>query len=133
MLENEQQEIEIVKLKIKDRYVNRKIMHLFKLQMIGKQICKGDQICSLESESIEATIYALKDSKGNELTRGEVTRNSKVIFRSKSAKIFLLIQISQEMWIPISGTGYLPVEILMWKFLPEYFRKIRQESCSHSV
>jgi hypothetical protein len=125
--------VEVAELRIQDRYVNRKMMHLFKLQMIGKQVIVGNRVSSVESTDIQAIIFSLKDSNGNNLDSGQIVEATRIVFRSKSARIFLLIQISQEMWNPISGTCFLPIEILMYKFLPQYFGKMKEESCTHSI
>ncbi|KAI9316637.1 hypothetical protein BX666DRAFT_1945315 [Dichotomocladium elegans] len=66
------------------------------------------------------------------MTSGYIDENTRIIFRSSSAKFFLFIQMSREMW-EFDEDGELYFEKVVNNFLPELFNKWKEEGTNHVV
>ncbi|RUS15805.1 hypothetical protein BC937DRAFT_91975 [Endogone sp. FLAS-F59071] len=63
---------------------------------------------------------------------GYITDDTRIIFRSESAKYFIFLQMSKEMW-DFDEDGELFFEKAVQSFLPELFRKWSEHSTNHIV
>ena len=63
---------------------------------------------------------------------GYINENTRMIFRSSSAKYFLFIQLSREMW-EFDEDGELYFEKVVNNFLPELFNRWNKEGTNHVV
>ena len=70
---------------------------------------------------------------GNEpATCGVITHATKLTFRTRSASLFWLVQMSREMW-EFSSDGDLKFETFLNKFTREVFNGWRELQCNHSL
>ena len=71
-------------------------------------------------------------SQGNRVSSGVITSDTKVVFRSPSAMVYLFIQMSSEMW-QFDVHGELFYEKAVNGFLAEMFQRWEQKGSSHEV
>uniref|UniRef100_A0A4W6ECY7 DEP domain containing 5, GATOR1 subcomplex subunit n=1 Tax=Lates calcarifer TaxID=8187 RepID=A0A4W6ECY7_LATCA len=70
--------------------------------------------------------------KGEKVTCGYISEDTRVVFRSTSAMVYIFIQMSCEMWdFDIYGDLYF--EKAVNGFLSDLFAKWREKNCSHEV
>ncbi|GAA6077425.1 GATOR complex protein DEPDC5, partial [Tachysurus ichikawai] len=70
--------------------------------------------------------------KGEKVTCGYISEDTRVVFRSSSAMVYIFIQMSCEMWdFDIYGDLYF--EKAVNGFLSDLFTKWKEKNCSHEV
>lgn len=79
----------------------------------------------------QATVSELLGRNGKTVRSGYVTQETKFVFRSKSAKFYLLIQMSAEMW-QFADDGELYFEKVN-HFLRSMFAKWKTSSTNHTL
>lgn len=118
-----------VELAFKEQYLGRSDM--WRLQQSLKGNCAYLEKKILYAGSIKATVKRLfKDEK--EITSGYITEHTRIIFRSASAKYFLFVQMSKEMW-EFDEDGELYFEKAVSNFLPQLFNSWKEEGTNHVV
>lgn len=81
--------------------------------------------------SIRCQIYEMW-AKGNRVACGVITENTKIVFRSSTSNLYLMIQMSSEMWdFDIHGDLYF--EKAINGFLADLFNKWKKLGCNHDV
>ena len=63
---------------------------------------------------------------------GYVDKNTKIIYRSESAKITLFVQLSREMW-HFEEDGEIMFHKLINNLFPKIFRRWRETNTHHSI
>ena len=87
---------DFVVVTIKDQFISRGDMLLFQTKLIGSWIYEGQRLTEL-TRGIKA--HAREIRHGNFSAKsGIVTDNTNITFRSRSARIVWLVQLSSEMW-----------------------------------
>lgn len=81
---------------IKDQFVSRGDMHFFQESLIGSWIYEGQRLHE-SSRGLQANAREIRHSERKALS-GIVTDKTTITFRSRSARIIWLIQMSVEMW-----------------------------------
>ena len=71
-------------------------------------------------------------SQGNRVSSGVITTDTKVVFRSPTAMVYLFIQMSSEMW-QFDVHGELFFEKAVDGFLADMFRRWECKGSSHEV
>lgn len=80
---------------IKDQFISRGEMYRFQNSFKGKWIYEGERLSF--SDGIRGTIMDIRH--GNEEFKSAfITEDTKITYRSLSARIIWLVQISSEMW-----------------------------------
>uniref|UniRef100_A0A8C5CAZ6 DEP domain-containing protein n=1 Tax=Gadus morhua TaxID=8049 RepID=A0A8C5CAZ6_GADMO len=70
--------------------------------------------------------------RGEKVSCGYISENTRVVFRSTSAMVYIFIQMSSEMWdFDIYGDLYF--EKAVNGFLSDLFAKWKEKNCSHEV
>ncbi|KAG1464634.1 hypothetical protein G6F46_003278 [Rhizopus delemar] len=118
-----------VELAFKEQYLGRSDM--WRLQQSLKGNCAYLEKKILYAGSIKATAKRLF-KEGQEITSGYITEHTRIIFRSASAKYFLFIQMSKEMW-EFDEDGELYFEKAVSNFLPQLFNSWKEEGTNHVV
>ncbi|KAI8354026.1 hypothetical protein BD560DRAFT_407914, partial [Blakeslea trispora] len=118
-----------VELAFKEQYLGRSDM--WRLQQSLKGTCVYHEKKILFVGSIKATVKRLF-SNDEQITSGYVTETTKMVFRSASAKFFLFIQMSKEMW-EFDEDGELYFEKAVSNFLPNLFSRWKDEGTNHVV
>ncbi|KAG2194867.1 hypothetical protein INT47_002661 [Mucor saturninus] len=118
-----------VELAFKEQYLGRSDM--WRLQQRLKGTCVYLEKKILFAGSIKATVKRLFANE-EQLTSGYITETTRMIFRSASAKYFLFIQMSREMW-EFDEDGELYFEKAVSNFLPQLFTRWKDEGTNHVV
>lgn len=103
--------IDFVELSFRRQYLQRGNMLRFKSALVGRTVFQNQNITI---NSMQANIQDLRKSS-KPIVSGLVTNATKFVFRSKSARIVWLVQISAEMW-DVDKDG----EIYFEKFLKDF-------------
>ncbi|RYH30081.1 vacuolar membrane-associated protein Iml1 [archaeon] len=93
----EEASLDFVELSFKRQYLQRGNMLRFKTSFIGRTVYMNQ---NLNIDSVQAQIQDLRMGGMNsqKSISGLVTDSTKFVFRSKSARVIWLVQISAEMW-----------------------------------
>lgn len=118
-----------VELGFKEQYLGRSDM--WRLQQNLKGTCVYHEKKILFAGSIKATVKRLF-AHDEQMTSGYITETTRMIFRSASAKYFLFIQMSREMW-EFDEDGELYFEKAVSNFLPHLFTRWKDEGTNHVV
>jgi hypothetical protein len=130
---------DFVVMTIKDQFISRGDMHLFQLALQGSWIYEGQRLTE-KMRQIKA--HALEIRHGNNAAKsGIITERTMITFRSRSARIIWLVQLSSEMWDYASpydhkGEPESICEIYFdkWvRFLYKLFEKWKALEVTHSL
>ncbi|CAG8563664.1 5287_t:CDS:2 [Paraglomus occultum] len=121
---------EHIELLFKDQYIGRGDMWRLSRSLIGSCVHVGKEVKMLD-ECIKARVKNIYGG-GESLLSGLVTEKTKQIFRSESAKYFILVQMSREMW-EFDEDGEIYFEKTFDGFLPELFQRWKEFSTNHLV
>ncbi len=97
--------LDSVELLFREQYLGRSEMWRIKSQLVGSvafvnkkiDFCDGIVRCQVQDMW----------GKGERLSCGVITEDTKVVFRSPTAMVYLFIQMSAEMWTDVeNGTRY---------------------------
>uniref|UniRef100_A0A673B5W4 DEP domain containing 5, GATOR1 subcomplex subunit n=1 Tax=Sphaeramia orbicularis TaxID=375764 RepID=A0A673B5W4_9TELE len=120
--------LDLVELTFKDQYIGRGDMWRLKKSLVST--------CAYVTQKVEyAGIRAQASElwvKGEKVTCGYISEDTRVVFRSTSAMVYIFIQMSCEMWdFDIYGDLYF--EKAVNGFLSDLFTKWKEKNCSHEV
>lgn len=87
---------DFVVVTIKDQYLSRGELHFFQNSLIGSWIYEGQRLFE-PTRSIHANAREIRHG-GAHARSGIVTDSTTIAFRSRSARILWLVQMSEEMW-----------------------------------
>ncbi|KAI9272814.1 hypothetical protein BDA99DRAFT_556413 [Phascolomyces articulosus] len=118
-----------VELSFKEQYLGRSDM--WRLQQSLNGTCVYAEKKILFAGVIKATVRR-QFINDREMFSGYISENTRMIFRSSSAKYFLFIQLSREMW-EFDEDGELYFEKVVNNFLPELFNRWKEEGTNHVV
>ncbi|KAI9497719.1 hypothetical protein BDB00DRAFT_784640 [Zychaea mexicana] len=118
-----------VELSFKEQYLGRSDM--WRLQQSLNGTCVYAEKKILFAGVIKATVRR-QFINDREMLSGYINENTRMIFRSSSAKYFLFIQLSREMW-EFDEDGELYFEKVVNNFLPELFNRWKEEGTNHVV
>ena len=130
---------DFVVMTIKDQFISRGDMHWFQRELQGSWIYEGQRLME-KTRQIKA--HALEIRHGNDAAKsGIVTEKTMITFRSRSARIIWLVQLSSEMWDYASpydhkGEPESTCEIYFdqWiRFLYKLFEKWKALEVTHSL
>ncbi|EMR08771.1 hypothetical protein PNEG_02942 [Pneumocystis murina B123] len=113
----------------KDQYISRSDMWNLSQDLQGKCIWKREKM--IFSGSLRADIREIWIN-GKKKHSAYVSTKTKPIFRSESAKCFLFLQMSKEMW-EFEEDGELFFDKAIDGFLPELFKRWKNMGTRHSV
>ncbi|XP_077954936.1 GATOR1 complex protein DEPDC5 isoform X44 [Gasterosteus aculeatus] len=120
--------LDLVELTFKDQYIGRGDMWRLKKSLVST--------CAYVTQKVEFVGIRAQASelwvKGEKVTCGYISEDSRVVFRSTSAMVYIFIQMSCEMWdFDIYGDLYF--EKAVNGFLSDLFAKWKEKNCSHEV
>ncbi|KAJ3412424.1 vacuolar membrane-associated protein iml1 [Chytridiales sp. JEL 0842] len=119
---------DFLELSFRDQYIARSDMWRLKMSLNNTCIYQGKKIVSL---GVRAQIKDLIVN-GRQVSCAYITDTTKAIFRSESAKYFLFIQMSKEMW-EFDEDGELYFEKCVHGFLPDLFASWKRTGTNHVV
>ncbi|XP_060048727.1 GATOR1 complex protein DEPDC5 isoform X2 [Erinaceus europaeus] len=120
--------LDLVELTFKDQYIGRGDMWRLKKSLVST--------CAYVTQKVEfAGIRAQAGElwvKNEKVMCGYISEDTRVVFRSTSAMVYIFIQMSCEMWdFDIYGDLYF--EKAVNGFLADLFTKWKEKNCSHEV
>ncbi|KAJ3193213.1 vacuolar membrane-associated protein iml1, partial [Irineochytrium annulatum] len=121
-------EAEFVEVSFRDQYIGRSDMWKLKMNLNNTCIYVGKKVTSL---GVRAQVKELVVN-GRSVPCALVTENTRTIYRSESAKYFIFIQMSKEMW-EFDEDGELYFEKCVHGFLPELFSSWKRIGTNHVV
>ncbi|TYZ66574.1 hypothetical protein PybrP1_010056 [[Pythium] brassicae (nom. inval.)] len=120
--------VDFLELTFKDQFLSRADIWRFKVAMIGKCVHVGKNVACL---GVRSQVEGLLASN-RERYCGVVGADTKMIVRSRSSRLFWLVQMSAEMW-EFAPDGELYYEKLINRLLRVMIAKWHESSASHSV
>ncbi|CDH11359.1 probable Vacuolar membrane-associated protein IML1 [Zygosaccharomyces bailii ISA1307] len=122
-------EADLVELNIKDCLINRGDMWCINAELVNHCVFSGQKMTFLD------TIRALVNGiyrEGKKTLSGYIGENTRVVFRSESARLIFLIQITDEMW-NFEETGEQLFQKMVNSFFPKIFKKWKDIGTHHSI
>lgn len=122
-------EADSIEIFIKDVNLSRDLMWSFSSLLVESCVYVDQRLLYLGSRA--GTVkYIYKD--GAKLVSAYIGTNTRVVYRSESAKLTFLIQLSREMW-HFEENGEIMFHKLVNTLLPKIFKKWRHKSTHHSI
>ncbi|KAI9355945.1 hypothetical protein DFJ73DRAFT_916836, partial [Zopfochytrium polystomum] len=119
---------EYVTLAFRDQYIARSDMWRLKMSLHNSCLYVGKKVASVGGRAQVREIIA----NNRPVACGYITESTKAIFRSESARTFLFIQMSKEMW-EFTSDGDLYFEKCVNGFLPDLFNHWKRTGATHVV
>eukprot|EP00698_Gefionella_okellyi_P023459 TRINITY_DN8026_c0_g1_i2.p1 TRINITY_DN8026_c0_g1~~TRINITY_DN8026_c0_g1_i2.p1 ORF type:complete len:679 (-),score=98.04 TRINITY_DN8026_c0_g1_i2:1102-3138(-) len=120
--------VDFVEILFKDQYVSRCDMQRFKESMLGQCLTSGQKSNFL---GIKGTVKELL-AQDKRVLSGLVGPKTKVVFRSRSARVFWLVQLSAEMW-EFDDEGDLFFEKAVNEFVSELLGRWKALNVTHNL
>ncbi|XP_048467648.1 GATOR complex protein DEPDC5 [Rhincodon typus] len=120
--------LDLVELTFKDQYIGRSDMWRLKKTLVNTcaYVTQKVEFAGIRAQASELWV------KGEKVTCGYISEDTRVVFRSTSAMVYIFIQMSCEMWdFDIYGDLYF--EKAVNGFLADLFAKWKDKNCSHEV
>ncbi|KAK5665637.1 vacuolar membrane-associated protein iml1 [Batrachochytrium dendrobatidis] len=117
-----------VEVTFRDQYIGRTDMWRLKMSLTGTALYYGKQVLTLGIRGQVKDIII----NGGSAKCCYVSDSTKTIFRSETAKYFIFIQMSREMW-EFDEDGELYFEKCVHGFLPELFARWKEIGANHVV
>lgn len=121
--------LDSVEIIIKDINLSRDAMWNFSSKLIGTSCYVEKRLTFLNNRSGLAK-YLFKN--GKRTFSGYITEDTKIVFRSESAKVFMMIQLSEEMW-NFEETGEIIFHKLVNSLFPKIFKLWKDKNTHHSI
>ncbi|KAM6920095.1 GATOR1 complex protein DEPDC5 isoform 2-T2 [Lycodopsis pacificus] len=120
--------LDLVELTFKDQYIGRGDMWRLKMSLVSTcaYVTQKVEFAGIRAQASELWV------KGEKVTCGYISEETRVVFRSTSAMVYIFIQMSCEMWdFDIYGDLYFEKAVNC--FLSDLFTKWKEKNCSHEV
>ncbi|RLV92110.1 Vacuolar membrane-associated protein [Spathaspora sp. JA1] len=121
--------VELVEIFIKDVNLSRDSMWNFSALLSGTCGYIDQRLTYLNNRT---GIIKYMYKNGKQVFSGYISKDTKIIFRSESAKLTVLIQLSQEMW-HFEENGEIMFHKLVNNLFPKIFRRWRDKNTHHSI
>ncbi|XP_016897704.1 GATOR complex protein DEPDC5 isoform X2 [Cynoglossus semilaevis] len=120
--------LDLVELTFKDQYIGRGDMWRLKKTLVTTcvYVTQKVEFAGIRAQAGELWV------KGEKVTCGYISEDTRVVFRSTSAMVYIFIQMSCEMW-DFDVYGDLYFEKAVNGFLSDLFAKWKEKNCSHEV
>lgn len=122
-------ELDAVEVNLKDVNFGRDSQWSLASSLVGT-CCYIDQRVAFLGNRIGFVKTLFKD--GKKLSSGYIGANTSVVFRSESAKLLFLVQLSREMW-HFEENGEIMFHKLVNTLFPMIFKKWRSNNSHHSI
>lgn len=120
---------DLIELNIKDCLVNRGDMWSFSSQLADTCVFMEQKITFLSS--LRATVKGIYRD-GKKVLSGYIGEDTKIIFRSESARLIFLIQITDEMW-HFEENGEKMFHKVVNSLFPKIFKKWKDIGTHHNI
>ena len=129
-MDKEKVALDIVELLFKEQYLGRSEMWRLKRHLVDSVVFLNKKI-NFCKDTIRCTVNEMW-GQGDRVACGTITPDTKVVFRSTTAMVYLFIQMSSEMW-DFDMYGDLYFEKAVNGFLYEMCSKWQKTGASHEV
>ncbi|POM73066.1 Vacuolar membrane-associated protein, partial [Phytophthora palmivora] len=120
--------VDFVELSFKDQFLSRADVWRFKVTMLGQCVYVGRTV---ECLGIRSQVDAVLASNTH-LHCGVIGESTKIVVRSRSSRLFWLVQMSTEMW-EFAPDGEIYYEKLLNRLLRVLITKWSESSVTHSI
>ncbi|VBB26781.1 unnamed protein product [Acanthocheilonema viteae] len=128
IIEKKEVMLDNIEITIKERYVSRSDMWRYRDCLIDTCTYIGKKMEWLLIPSTVINLWA----KGEVVTSGYVSKDTRIVFRSASAMMLIYVQMSSEMW-DFDPYGDLYFEKCVNGFFPQLFEQWNKHHCAHSI
>ncbi|KAJ1459417.1 hypothetical protein M885DRAFT_511366 [Pelagophyceae sp. CCMP2097] len=123
---------DFVEFSFKDQFVSRANIWRFKGDVIGSPMYVGKTFEL--GGGTRCVAMEVRDSNGRSMDSAMLVERTRFVFRSRSTRVFWLLQMSFEMWEPTLGDdGALHIERLVDGFAAPLLRRWREADVNHSL
>ncbi|KAL3231531.1 Vacuolar membrane-associated protein IML1 [Nakaseomyces bracarensis] len=122
-------EADLIELHIKDILLNRGDMWCLSSEIVDSCAFSGQKLTFLDS--IRTTVNGIYRN-GKKVLSGYIGENTKIVFRSESARLLFIIQITNEMW-SFDETGEQMFQKMINSFFPKIFKRWKDIDTHHSI
>lgn len=124
--------VEHVEFSFRDQFISRAEIWKFKKCVESEPVYVGKYF---DVNGVRATASELRGKAGQLVDSALLSEHTKLIFRSRSTRIFWLVQMSYEMWEPNVGVDddFLYVERIVDVFAAPLLKRWRQLDVTHSL
>lgn len=123
-------EADVIEIYLKDIHLSRGDMWNINSMMVGSCVHKSQRVSFL-GESIRLSINGIYRN-GRKVFSAYVGQNTKVVFRTESARLTFLIQLSKEMW-DFEESGEVMFHKLVNSLFPKIFKKWQELGRHHLI
>lgn len=120
---------DVVEFNIKDCLLNRGDMWVLSSKLVDTCVFMDQRLAFLDS--IRGTIKGIYRN-GKKIVSGYIGEQTRIIFRSESARLIFLIQITDEMW-NFEETGEQLFQKMVNSFFPKIFKKWKDVDTHHTI
>ncbi|CAD6634162.1 BAG_1a_G0030510.mRNA.1.CDS.1 [Saccharomyces cerevisiae] len=120
---------DVVEFNIKDCLLNRGDMWVLSSKLVDTCVFTDQRLAFLDS--IRGTIKGIYRN-GKKIVSGYIGEQTRIIFRSESARLIFLIQITDEMW-NFEETGEQLFQKMVNSFFPKIFKKWKDVDTHHTI
>ncbi|XP_052240462.1 GATOR complex protein Iml1-like isoform X2 [Dreissena polymorpha] len=120
--------VDLAEVLFKDQYYSRSDMNRLRESMVNTCVYlnKKMEFCEMRAQVNELW------SRGEKVTCGFISKDTRVVFRSSTSVVHIFIQMSSEMWeFDINGDLYF--EKAVNGFLTDLYAKWKEQNCLHDV
>eukprot|EP00117_Sycon_ciliatum_P040019 scpid10260/ scgid29477/ DEP domain-containing protein 5 len=121
-------EVNLVELVLKDQYVGRSDMYRMKQSLIGSCAYVGKKL-NYSGMRISVREMWRKNSK---VMCGCISEQTRIVYRSASASMLFLVQLSSEMW-QFNKNGELFLETAIDGFFADLISHWKRQQCNHQM
>ncbi|KDO23094.1 hypothetical protein SPRG_11938 [Saprolegnia parasitica CBS 223.65] len=126
-IEKTRVEVDFVEVSMKDQFLSRRDLWYLKQAMVGKAVYVGKMV-RMHGARLQITEMVFENDN---VTSGVLTAKTCFVYRSKSSRVFWLVQVSPEMW-DMANDGDLYAEELL-RIAHVLFTKWQSMHVSHSL
>lgn len=120
--------VDLVEVLFKDQYYSRSDMHRLRNSMIGNGVYLNKNIKFSEMRVQINELWC----RGEKVTCGVISEDTRIVFRSSTAVVHIFIQMSSEMW-DFDFNGDLYFEKAVNGFLTDLYAKWKEQNSCHDV
>ena len=122
-------EVDTIEINIKDCSLNRGDMWILSSKLVNTCVFNNQKLLFLNS--IRGTVKGIYRD-GIKLGSGYIGEETRIVFRSESAKLIFLIQITEEMW-HFDENGEQFFQRMINSFFPKIFKKWKEIDTHHLI
>ncbi|CCE61706.1 hypothetical protein TPHA_0B00340 [Tetrapisispora phaffii CBS 4417] len=125
----EECEIDLLELNVKDLLLNRGDMWCISKQLLASCVFSEQKL--FLTDSLRLVVNGIYRD-GRKILSGYIGESTRIVFRSESARLIFIIQITEEMW-NFEESGEQLFQKLINSLFPKIFKKWKERDTHHSI